>query len=196
MLALTTRKSAEAILETALAEDGHDGPAAVAHQLVQRALDGAARVARLSIALDRPVIGLGASAPLNYAFLGPLVGADCDLPEHAGVANAVGAVVGRVRITVEAIVTEPEQGLFRLSVADHVEDFRSEDEAVDAATRLARAQALENARQAGAGECHADVVTDVEAATVEGQRKFIEARIHATAQGRPRIAGEHIPARN
>ncbi|MEX0955279.1 MAG: hydantoinase/oxoprolinase family protein [Rhizobiaceae bacterium] len=194
VLALLTRKSAEAILETALAEDGHDGPSAVSNALVQRALDGRSRVARLSVSLDRPVIGLGASAPLHYAGLGPLLGSDCVLPEHADVANAVGAVVGRVRITVEAIVTEPEEGRFRLSVAEHVEDFRTEDEAIAAATRLAREQALHNARLAGAGECHADVATEVEAATVEGQRKFIEARIHATAQGRPRIAGEHIPA--
>jgi hypothetical protein len=167
----------------------------VAHPLVQRALDGASRVARLSIALDRPVIGLGASAPLHYAGLAPLVGSACVLPDHADVANAVGAVVGRVRITVEAIVTEPEQGRFRLSVGDHVEDFSSEDDAIAAATRLARAQALETAMLAGAGECHADVAADIEAATVEGRRKFVEARIHATAQGRPRIAGEHISAR-
>jgi N-methylhydantoinase A/oxoprolinase/acetone carboxylase beta subunit len=192
VLALVARKSAEAILETALAEDGHDGPASVAHDLVQRALDGASRVARLTIALDRPVIGLGASAPLHYAALGPLVGNDCVLPEHADVANAVGAVVGRVTIRVEGVVTQPEEGRFRISVGDDVDDFAEEAAAIETASRLASRQALEQAQLAGAGDCHADTVVEVEAPVIEGQRKFVEARIVATAHGRPRIAGEHM----
>ncbi len=70
VLALVTRRSAECILETAFAEDGLDGPATVAQPLVQRALDGAGGIARLALALDRPVVGLGASAPLHYAGTG------------------------------------------------------------------------------------------------------------------------------
>ncbi|MBO6717774.1 MAG: hydantoinase/oxoprolinase family protein [Rhizobiaceae bacterium] len=194
VLALLTRKSAEAILETALAEDGHDAAAAIAHPLVQRALDCTSRFARLSVALDRPVIGLGASAPMHYANLSPLVGSDCVLPDHADVANAVGAVVGRVTIRIEAIVTQPEEGRFRLSVGDHVEDFGSEDAAIEAAATLARSEALETARAAGAGECHVETDTQVDAPDIEGQRKFVEARIRATAQGRPRIAGEAATA--
>ena len=192
VLALLTRRSAEAIFETAFAEDGHDGAAAVSHALVQRAFEGRSRVARLSLALDRPVIGLGASAPLHYAGLSPLVGSACILPDHADVANALGAVVGRVQIRVEAVVTQPEEGRFRLSVGDHVEDFRSEDEAIDAASRLARRQATEQALMAGAGDCHAELSIDIDAVTVEGSRKFIEARIRAVAQGRPRFGTEHI----
>ena len=61
----------------------------------RRACDG---IARLSVALDRPVIGLGASAPLHYAGLPPLVGNRCVVPEHTDVANALGAVVGQVRV--------------------------------------------------------------------------------------------------
>ncbi len=190
VLALLTRRSAEAILETALAEDGHDAEAAVSHALVQRTLDGKSRFAQLAMSLDRPVIGLGASAPLHYAALGPLVGSDCILPAHADVANAVGAVVGQVRIGVEAVVTQPDEGCFRLVVGDHVEDFGAEDEAVETATRMAREQALVSARLAGAGDCFVDVETSIDAATVEDRRQFVEARILATAQGRPRVAGD------
>ena len=67
VLAALTRLSAEVILETAFAEDGLDGAATVAHALVQRAVDAHQGIARLRVALDRPVIGLGASAPLHYA---------------------------------------------------------------------------------------------------------------------------------
>lgn len=192
VLSLLTRKSAEAVLETALAEDGHDGPATVSHALVQRALDGASRFARLTIALDRPVIGLGASAPLHYAGLGKLVGSDCVLPAHADVANAVGAVVGQVRIAVEAMVTQPAEGRFRLTVGEHVDDFAAEDAALDAAAEFAARLALSRAAEAGAAECHVETETDIVAATVEDQRKFVEARIVAQAQGRPRVASEAV----
>ena len=102
MLAALTRQSAEVILETAFAEDGLDGAASVAHALVQRAVDSRHGIARLSVALDRPVIGLGASASLHYAGLPPLVGNRCLVPEDADVANALGAVVGQVRVSAEA----------------------------------------------------------------------------------------------
>ena len=104
-----TRFSAEVILETAFAEDGLDGAATVAHALVQRAVDAHPGIARLSVALDRPVIGLGASAPLHYAGLPPLVGNRCVVPEHTDVANALGAVVGQVRVSAEAR-GQPAQG--------------------------------------------------------------------------------------
>src|SRR5690606_28342988 len=85
VLAAVTRRSAEAILETAFAEDGMDGPATVAHTLVQHAVDAAPGIARLAVALDRPVIGLGASAGLHYAALPALVGNRCAVPTDADV---------------------------------------------------------------------------------------------------------------
>ncbi|RWP07819.1 MAG: hydantoinase/oxoprolinase family protein, partial [Mesorhizobium sp.] len=88
VLVTLTRWSAEYILETAFAEDGLDGASTVAHALVQRAVDAHPGIARLSVALDRPVIGLGASAPLHYAGLPPLIGNDCVVPRDTDVANA------------------------------------------------------------------------------------------------------------
>ncbi len=66
-------------------------------------------IARLSVALDRPVIGLGASAPLHYAGLPPLVGNGCVVPEDTDVANALGAVVGQVRVSRRG-AGQPAQG--------------------------------------------------------------------------------------
>ncbi len=123
VLSTLTRFSAEVILETAFAEDGLDGAATVAHALVQRAVDGTHGIARLTVALDRPVVGLGASAPLHYAALPPLVGNRCLVPEDTDVANALGAVVGQVRVTAEAQISQPKEGLFRMSAGDTVSDF-------------------------------------------------------------------------
>ena len=189
VLVALTRQSAEVILETAFAEDGLDGAATVAHALVQRAVDANHGIARLSVALDRPVIGLGASASLHYAGLPPLVGNDCVVPSDADVANALGAVVGQVRVSAEAMVTQPAEGIFRLSVGDdHPRDFGDEDQALAEGEARIRAIVAERALAAGTDTAEIDIESDVMTSIVEGQRMFIEARLVAIASGRPRIA--------
>ncbi len=188
VLAALTRWSAEVILETAFAEDGLDGAATVAHALVQRAVDAHAGIARLSVALDRPVIGLGASAPLHYAGLPPLVGNACIVPGDTDVANALGAVVGQVRVTAEAQVAQPKQGLFRVSVGENVRDFLDEAAALAYAEKDVRDIASGRALAAGTDAAEIEVTRDLSTATVEGQRTFVEAHVVAIATGRPRIA--------
>ncbi len=188
VLTALTRYSAEVILETAFAEDGLDGSAAVAHTLVQRAVDGTHGIARLTVALDRPVIGLGASAPLHYAALPPLVGNRSIVPEDTDVANALGAVVGQVRVTAEARVSQPKEGLFRVSAGDAIRDFASEASAIEAAADEVREIASARARDAGTDTAEIELTHALRTATVEGHRTFVEARIVAVASGRPRIA--------
>ena len=188
VLAAVTRLSAEVILETAFAEDGLDGAATVAHALVQRAVDGREGIARFSVALDRPVIGLGASAPLHYAGLPVLVGNRCVVPQDTDVANALGAVVGQVRVSAEALVSQPKEGLFRLSAGELLRDFTDEAEALAVAEARVRELASERARSAGADAAEISVSQDLHTSMVEGQRMFIEARVIAIATGRPRIA--------
>lgn len=188
VLTALTRLSAEVILETAFTEDGLDGASTVAHALVQRAVDGREGIARLSVALDRPVIGLGASAPLHYAELPPLVGNECVVPEDTDVANALGAVVGQVRVTAEARVSQPKEGLFRLSVGELLRDFTDEDQAMAVAEAEARAIVATRARDAGTAAAEIEIVADIKVSTIEGQRMFIEAHLVAVAAGRPRIA--------
>lgn len=188
VLSALTRRSAEVILETAFAEDGLDGAATVAHPLVQRAMDATGGIAGLAVALDRPVVGLGASASLHYAGLPPLVGNDCVLPADADVANALGAVVGQVRVTAEARVSQPKEGLFRMNAGETMRDFLSEEAAMAAAEAAIVRLAAERAEAAGAQDAQVTIEREVKAATVEGSRSFVEALLTATASGRPRVA--------
>ena len=188
VLALLTRRSAEVVLETAFAEDGLDGPGTVAHRLVQNAIDGGKSIARLAVSLDRPVIGLGASAALHYAALGPMVASRCLVPPDADVANAVGAVVGRVRVSAQARVSQPMDGVFRLAVGAGFADFESEQEAMEEARLRTREIAAERARAAGADNVEIEIACHMNTATVEARRLFIEARVVATATGRPKVA--------
>ncbi|RUW71118.1 hydantoinase/oxoprolinase family protein, partial [Mesorhizobium sp. M4B.F.Ca.ET.049.02.1.2] len=179
VLVTLTRWSAEYILETAFTEDGLDGAAAVAHALVQRAVDAHPGIARLSVALDRPVIGLGASAPLHYAGLPRLVGNGCVVPDDTDVANALGAVVGQVRVSAEARISQPKEGLFRLASGQTVRDFTDEAKAIAAAEADVRAIVAERAKEAGTDNAEIDVATELKVSTVESQRMFIEAHVVA-----------------
>jgi len=187
VLARLTRRSAEAVLETAFSEDGVDLPPS--HPLLQRTLDGGLGIVRLALNLDRPVIGLGASARLHYANLKGLLSTECLLPDHLDVANAIGAVAGQIRIVVEAKVTQPRERLFRVSVGADTQDFHDEEKALLFAEEHARALAALRAAEAGAENAEIAVLREIQAVDVEGHRLFVEGTVSAVAAGRPRIAG-------
>ncbi len=187
VLALLLRSSAEAILEAALIEDGLDGPALMGSPLIARALDETPGRFRSRVGIDRPLIGLGASAGLHYRGLGKLLDAECIVPPDADVANAIGAVTGQVRVTAEILVTQPSEGVFRVAVGPDLQDHAEEAGALAAAEEAAIASARKRAVTAGTDTASITVQRHIRAAEVEGRRMFVEARIIATASGRPRI---------
>lgn len=182
------RRSSEVVLETVFAEDGLEGPETVASPLVQRALSGESGIAGARLDIDRPVIGLGASAPVYYPAIGDMLGTECIVPSDTDVANALGAVVGQVRVSVEAHISQPVEGLFRVMAGEVVKDFQIEEESIAFAEGVLKHQVGQLALEAGTDDAHITILRDISAATVEDQRKFIEAVLVATASGRPRIA--------
>ncbi|RWX74617.1 hydantoinase/oxoprolinase family protein [Neorhizobium lilium] len=182
-----TRQSAEAVLAACLAEDGVEGIDPAKSLAVDRALQRASGISRFSISLDRPLVGLGASAPVYYPAIAAMLGAESLVPEDADVANAVGAVVGQVRAVVTVTVTSTEGGRFMIAGAGESAMLAGEEQALDAARARARSQAAGRARIEGADEVVLMLSEEIDAPEVEGSRKLIEARIVATATGRPRI---------
>lgn len=182
-----TRQSSEAILQACLSEDGAaiDPAASLA---VDRALKREPGIVRFSISLDRPLVGLGASAPVYYPAIAEMLSTEAAIPAEADVANAVGAVVGQVRATITVFVTTPEEGIFIVNGAGASERFVDQQEAFGVARRRAEMMALESARANGAEEPAAVLREEIDAPEVEGSRKLIEARFIASASGRPRIA--------
>ncbi|WP_274423715.1 hydantoinase/oxoprolinase family protein [Chelativorans sp. YIM 93263] len=190
VLEVLKRRSAEAVLETAFAEDGLEEIISPSHPVVQRALDGFEGVSRFRLSVDRPIVALGASARLHYEGLEGYLDQQCMLPDDLDVANAIGAVAGQVRIKVEAKVTQPKQGVFRASAGAQTCDFGTEEEAVSFAEERARALAALRAGEAGASEPNVSVSRALKTVDVDGERLFIEATVIATASGRPRITSD------
>ncbi len=187
-----TAQTVGALLETAFAEeDGDFGgtPEALArHPMMMAGLGQHRGLLRIDAALNIPVIGLGASAASYYPAVGERLHCQMDLPEHAGVANAVGAVVGRVTIRKSGTITSPSEGRYRVHLLDGPQDFVDEDEALICLEDVLRKGAFSEAEQAGAEEIQVVVNRDVKTAMAEGREVFIEAELLVEASGRPRIA--------
>ncbi|MCF3642322.1 hydantoinase/oxoprolinase family protein [Rhizobium sp. TRM95111] len=183
-----TRQSSDVILAACLADDGVAGVDPVTSVAVDRALIRKPGIVRFEVALDRPLVGLGASAPVYYPAIAEMIGARPSIPYDADVANAVGAVVGQVRSAVTVFVTMPEDGIFIVNGAGDSVRLLDESAAFSLARERAVEAALHAARASGADEPMVALGEDVDAPEIEGSRKLVEARFTATASGRPRIA--------
>ena len=69
-----------------------------------------------------------------------------------------------------------------------MEVFTTSDAALDAVEAALVAEASDRARAAGAVDLRVSVDRDVREVEIEGRRMFIEAKVTATASGRPRVA--------
>lgn len=187
-----TAQTAGCLLEAAFAEDprfsDEDAAALARHPLLVAGLDQHQGVMALSARLALPVIGLGASAPSYYGAVGARLGCEMILPEHAGVANAIGAVAGQVSQRVSGLVTSPAQGRFVAHFTTGPKAYGDRDAALEALETELRTEAAARAREAGAVDLHLTASREISEAGIEGQILFIEATVTVTATGRPRIA--------
>ena len=110
------------------------------------------------------------------------------LPEHAGVANAIGAVAGQVSQRATGTVSSPAEGRFVAHLADGLQVFSSSEAALAALETALVADASARAKAAGAVDLRVTVDREVKEVEIEGRQMFIEARVTATASGRPRVA--------
>ena len=110
------------------------------------------------------------------------------LPKYAGVANAIGAVVGRVTIRESGSITAPSEGLYRVHLDQGPEDYSSEKTALEALEKKLREKAHAKARTTGAEDIQMHVAKDIRKAQVENREIFVEATLTVEASGRPRIA--------
>ncbi len=182
------RRSAEAVLAAAFV---HDGLAAdtVRQPVVQAALDRRFSVLDVSFGLRAPLIGLGASAPAYYPMVAALLAAKSLVPADADVANAIGAVVGRVRLAHECVITAPQSGQFLVHVAGETPVMFT-DLAVARAFAHAHLLAALTTDMAAAGAPVFETHETWREQTVDlgGLDLFVEGALTLTASGRPQLA--------
>ncbi len=193
-----TAQTVDCLLEAAFAEDaafdGEDTDALARHTLTRAGLSQHRGVVELTARLGVPVIGLGASAPAYYGAVGARLGCQMILPEHAGVANAIGAVVGQISQRAQALISSPGAGRFTTHLPDGLHHYTTRDAAIAAVEAALTNDATARARAAGAEDLRLTSTRDIREAQVEGSAMFIEATITVTASGRPRVAHSANPA--
>lgn len=186
-----TAQTVDCLLQAGFAEDDLDwpDPAALAqHPLTKAGLDRHKGVIQVQMSLGVPVIGLGASAPTYYGAVGERLGTRMVLPEHSGVANAIGAVVGQVRMQATGTVTSAGEGSFAVHLPEGPKTFANRDEALGVLEAALRSEAEGLVRASGVEEIRFSVARDISEITVESRAMFIEATLRVEASGRPRIA--------
>ncbi|GAB1364731.1 hypothetical protein MASR1M32_39670 [Rhodobacter sp.] len=193
-----TAQTVDCLLEAAFAEDtvfaGEDPVALAQHRLASAALSRHRGIVEITARLGVPVIGLGASAPSYYGAVGERLGCEMILPEHAGVANAIGAVAGQVSQRVSGMVSSPGEGRFTAHLTSGPQHFSDPAAAMDALEAALRAEVVDRARAAGAMDLRVIASRDLREAEIEGRPMFIEAMVTVTASGRPRVAHERAVA--
>ncbi len=187
-----TAQTTDCLLQAAFAEDPHDFDTApqilAAHPLTRAGLNQHRGIVDISLRLGLPVIGLGASAATYYPPVGTRLGTDMIVPDHADVANAIGAVVGQVRMQAEGTVTSPGPGRFVAHLSDGPQDYADSTAALSALEVALGAEATARAHAAGVIAPRLSTDRDIKQAEIEGQPMFISATLRVTATGRPRIA--------
>ncbi len=187
-----TEQTSLTLLETAFAEEGHDfgvPPQDLArHVLTRRGLAGHRGLLSLDTALNVDVVGLGASAPSYYPAVGERLRCRMILPEHTGVANAIGAVVGRLTLRRSGTVTSPAEGRYRVHLDSGPQDFAASDQALALLEAVLKEETETAVREAGAEDIRVIVDRDIKTARIEAQDVFVEALVTVEASGRPRVA--------
>lgn len=188
-----TAQTVDCLLQAAFAEDDldWDDPVALSrHPLSKAGLDRHKGLVRVEMSLGVPVVGLGASAATYYGAVGQRLGAPMVLPEHGGVANAIGAVVGQVQMQATGTVSSAGEGAFSVHLPQGPQVYADKEDALAALERHLRTEAETRVRASGVEDIRFAVSSDISEIDIEGRPMFIEATMRVEASGRPRIASD------
>lgn len=181
-----TRRLFEEIIRREMDWEGHnldELPASWAPLLSKGFEDDGSSLA-LRFSLRRPVVAIGAPAELLVSPVAPHLAARIIVPEHAEVANAVGAVASEITAREEVIIRPGESSNYVMHGREERIEFAELARATERAREIARGRAVENARKSGAIAPRVVVrQQDRAGAVAMGGTVFLERRILATASG-------------
>lgn len=185
-------QAGRAVIASALAEESvlmlwsRDS---VGHLFIDRALgtdDGG--VFSVTFSMRRSLIGIGAPVATYLPAVAAQLHAHLYIPEHAEVANAIGAAAGGVIQTVRILIRPLDEGnAYRVHLPFGVRDFQQLADAVTYAKDAARRLAQDRAHRAGANLVQVHIEQHDRTAQVGSERLYIETEVIATAVGRPQL---------
>ncbi len=134
----------------------------------------------------RPVVAIGAPAHVFAPPTGDRLACEVLVPEHAEVANAVGAVVSHVSVSEMVAIRPSEFDSFTVYAPRGRREFEGLTEAIGFASAEAGEVARTKAEAAGAARPGVEVEVEHRLGRLAtGEEQLIEVRVHATAWGHP-----------
>ena len=187
-----TKQTSSSILEMAFSEekvDFGDKPDVLAkHPLTQFGLAGYSDLIKVNVEISKKIIGLGASAPTYYPAVGAELNCEVILPEYAGVANAIGAVVGKIVMRESGVISSPSEGKYLVHLDGKPVNFTSEVKALKVLEEKLTEKSIQKAKEAGAENVSVNIDREIKTANIENRSVFVEASVLVEASGRPRIS--------
>ena len=151
--------------------------------------------AGMRIHTDLPIIGVGAPVHIFLPTVARYLGTRAVIQPYAGVANALGAIAGKVCARVSVHVKADYQGAvpdgFSVTDGNGKHKFEHYEDAERYAEKIARKQAAEEALRQGAGENPEMRVLkrEIRTSSAVGPDVFFETVVEAVASGRFQVPG-------
>ena len=191
MLAQVTRESALCLLSSAVNDSNgvfgaplHPKQRSLLEQMFNSAADpDQAGLIKMQAELTMPVVGIGAPAHSFYPPIEKIMRSRVVVPEHAEVANAIGAVAGVVKQSVQLTISPVSAKRVMVHAPTEQREFDELEPAAKWATELATEMALARAAQAGGRQLQVKVDRQDNVVEQQGQTTFFESIIIATASG-------------
>lgn len=142
----------------------------------------------LGVRLDRPLVGVGAPVKAFLPKAAARLSTRLIVPEHAEVANAFGAVTGRVVTSTEVIIRPDREEGFQLMATDVQQRFNTLAEALAAGEEHSGKAARSRAEERGGREIEVSITRQdkiLPLADGWGDQVFVEIKLTATASGLP-----------
>jgi N-methylhydantoinase A/oxoprolinase/acetone carboxylase beta subunit len=138
----------------------------------------------VTLTLGRPVIAIGAPAEALVPAVSKHLMAEIIVPEHADVANAIGAIGSEIVVREEILIRPGHLSNYVLHGAEERIEFRELEKATLRAIDISRSRARNRAIEAGAIAPEVTVSRSDRAGSVaDGGQIFLERRVTAVASG-------------
>ncbi len=162
----------------------------VAAELLRRALSKPAGDLGCALTLRRPLVAIGAPVAAYLPRVAQALHTELVIPEHAEVANAVGAVSGSIVQRARVVLTGlgGDGSVWAHGLPEGLADFDDVEAAVEHVERLMRPHLIAQATEAGAEHVELSFTREDLRAPVKGtvdQDMYLGSTLTFTAAGRP-----------
>ncbi len=147
------------------------------------------------LTLQKPLVAIGAPVEAYLPQAAQQLHTDNVIPDHAGVANAIGAAVGSIILQLRVNISQLNAGeQYRVYLPDGVHDFRSLEKGVEYAEEMSRDHLKKLAHQAGTDQYEVQLNREDKLVPINpewGQYIYLGTELTFTVVGRPSPATNH-----